>query len=215
MSIGISGCSRDPKPEMLARAAALGRALAPRGAVVAGRRQLMVASPNLLQEAAAKAASDPHVNCFKMATDGADPVMCAPLRAAGAADASSACLLRPGRPCTIALDSMRRLLLRCCRVRPCPFGVGGGGGALSACTWRLGGAGWRFCPGSASVCDGRGSACHVSAALDRALATEQFCARGECTDCLGTCCPARVLDVAGRIVIGTLGCCLCGGVGIH
>ena len=115
MSIGISGCSRDPKPEMLARAAALGRALAPRGAVVAGRRQLMVASPNLLQEAAAKAASDPHVNCFKMATDGADPVMCAPLRAAGAADASSACLLRPGRPCTIALDSMRRLLLRCCR----------------------------------------------------------------------------------------------------
>ena len=127
MSIGISGCSRDPKPEMLARAAALGRALAPRGAVVAGRRQLMVASPNLLQEAAAKAASDPHVNCFKMATDGADPVMCAPLRAAGAADASSACLLRPGRPCTIALDSMRRLLLRCCRVRPCPFGGGGGG----------------------------------------------------------------------------------------
>ena len=179
---------------MLARAAALGRALAPRGAVVAGRRQLMVASPNLLQEAAAKAASDPHVNCFKMATDGADPVMCAPLRAAGAADASSACLLRPGRPCTIALDSMRRLLLRCCRVRPCPFWRLGGG--LSACTCRFGGAGSRFCPGSAAVCDGRGRHMPRICCIGSRAGYRTVCARGECTHCLGTCCLARVLDVA-------------------
>jgi hypothetical protein len=35
----------------------------------------MVASPTVIQQVQASAASDPHVNCFKMVTDGADPVM--------------------------------------------------------------------------------------------------------------------------------------------
>ena len=61
---------------MLRRALALGRAPASRVlCAAAGRRQLMVASPSLIQQVQASATSDPHLNCFKMVTDGADPVM--------------------------------------------------------------------------------------------------------------------------------------------
>jgi len=61
---------------MLRRSLALARAPASRVlSAAAGRRQLMVASPTLIQQVQASATSDPHLNCFKMVTDGADPVM--------------------------------------------------------------------------------------------------------------------------------------------
>ena len=39
-----------------------------------GKRQLMVASPSLIEKVQAMASSDPHLTCLKMVTDGADPV---------------------------------------------------------------------------------------------------------------------------------------------
>ena len=59
---------------MLKGAGVLGR-FVPRVGATLARRQLMVASPTVIQQVQASAASDPHVNCFKMVTDGADPVM--------------------------------------------------------------------------------------------------------------------------------------------
>ena len=61
---------------MLRRAGlSLGRVAATRVGTAAGRRQLMVASPTILGQVQAAAASEPHLNCFKMHTDGADPAL--------------------------------------------------------------------------------------------------------------------------------------------
>lgn len=55
---------------------AIGRVAARAGAAaVPARRQLMVASPSILGQVQAAAVSEPHINCFKMHTDGADPVL--------------------------------------------------------------------------------------------------------------------------------------------
>ena len=61
---------------------AIGRVAARAGAAaVPARRQLMVASPSILGQVQAAAASEPHINCFKMHTDGADPALYATLSA--------------------------------------------------------------------------------------------------------------------------------------
>jgi hypothetical protein len=60
---------------MLRRAALrIGRASAVRAGAT-GKRQLMVASPSVIEKVQAMASSDPHLTCLKMVTDGADPVL--------------------------------------------------------------------------------------------------------------------------------------------
>jgi hypothetical protein len=61
---------------MLRRGALLlGRASAVRVGDATGKRQLMVASPSVIEKVQAMASSDPHLTCLKMVTDGADPVL--------------------------------------------------------------------------------------------------------------------------------------------
>ena len=119
------------RPEgMLRRAAglALGRVVAKRAGAAAGRRQLMVASPSILGQVQAAAASEPHLNCFKMHTDGADPVLYAALPAPaqarnmqsdeGIRQALGCAILGPG----VLSERASGLRAKCLKVR-------GGGGA--------------------------------------------------------------------------------------